>query len=364
VVFSSFVSSITQAMTLLRLHHARKVEQEQLMRTYFSEFRINRGLAARCKFFMLQHTRLAKKRIKESEIPCMQLLPKAIREELRHEALMPFLKTHPFFNFYMELCPVGMRHVCARATDEVSMLPLEEMFWHGQSVNRMFFVRIGMVSYCHRGHKTLPLEVTAGNWACEETLWSKASLVDGPFTAAYAGCELITVLPSEFQSIAKAHPGPLRFCASYAEVFIKEFNSASKNTECEDLLFNSPQTIKKIVREASGDKDGDGWSNVNRRFTGTRGLKSALWLANKKNRATLVRSYSTPIETKVDPVHNVNVIPSRDPTARSPRVTFDKGFSSKTQTKEFLIETSSKDFSTADTSGSNSPGIRRTIHIG
>ncbi|CAK0862028.1 unnamed protein product, partial [Prorocentrum cordatum] len=249
VVFSSFVSSITQAMTLLRSYHARKVEQELLMRTYFSEFRIPRELAARCKFFLLQHERLANKRIKESDIPCMHLLPKAIREELRYEALMPLLKAHPFFDFYMELCPVGMRHICVSATDEVSMLPLEELFWHGQSVNRMFFVRIGLVSYCHRDHSTLPLEVRAGQWACEETLWSKACLVDGPFKAASAGCELITVLPAEFQSIAKLHPGPLRFCASYAEAFIKEFNSASKNAECDDLLFNNPRTIMRIVRD-------------------------------------------------------------------------------------------------------------------
>jgi hypothetical protein len=337
VVFSSFVSSITQAMTLLRSYHARKVEQELLMRTYFSEFRIPRELAARCKFFLLQHQRLANKRIKESEISCMHLLPKAIREELRYEALMPLLKANPFFDFYMELCPVGMRHICVSATDEVSMLPLEELFWHGQNVNRMLFVRIGLLSYCHRDHSVLPLEVRAGQWACEETLWSKVSLVDGPFRAASAGCELITVLPAEFQSIAKLHPGPLRFCAGYAEAFIKEFNSASKNAECEDLLFNNPRRIMKVVRDASGGEDV--WTRFNRLSSGLK--ERTQWLGSKKSRATIVRAYSTPVLAKEDPVHVAGISPSR--------------WSVDSAVGEFLAANSA--------SSPCSPGGRRTVHI-
>ncbi|CAK0910814.1 unnamed protein product [Prorocentrum cordatum] len=266
VIFSSFVSSITQAMALLRSTHARKAEQEIIMRNVsdFSEYCIPRELAARCKHFLLQHQRMANKRIKDTEMPCMKLLPKAIREELRYEAFTPLLKAHPFFDFYMQACPVGMRQICASATDEVSMLPLEEMFWDGQSVNRMFFVRVGLVSYCHRDHRTSPLDVRQGQWACEEALWSKVALVDGPFRAGSAGCELLTVLPAEFQSIAMAHPGALRFCVGYADAFIQKFNMASKRAECDDLLFNQHDTIMDMVEDACiGD---DAWGKLNRRF--------------------------------------------------------------------------------------------------
>lgn len=251
------------------------------MRKYFREFSIPRDLAARCKHFMLQHQRLANKHIKGSEIPCMNLLPKPIREELRYEAFMPWLKAHPFFDVYMELCPVGMRQICVGATDEVSMLPLEELFWKGQIVNRMFFVRIGLLYYCHRDHAKLPLEVRPGQWACEETLWSKVSLVDGPFRAASAGCELITVLPTEFQSVTKLHPGPLRFCAGYAEAFIKRFNSASKDEGCDDLLFNNQGTITGLVDDSRGGEDI--WSKLNKRFRGG---------AKRNSVKKLVRTYT------------------------------------------------------------------------
>jgi hypothetical protein len=206
---------------------------------------------------------MANKRIKDSEMPCMLFLPKAIREELRYEAFMPWLKAHPFFDFYMQACPVGMRQICASATDEVSMLPLEEIFWDGQSVNRMFFVRIGLVSYCHRDHRISPLDVRQGQWACEETLWSKVARLDGPFRAASAGCELITVLPAEFQSIVMVHPGALRFCVGYAEAFIEGFNSASKSAECEDLLFNQYDTVVAMVEDSSVGEDT--WGKLNQR---------------------------------------------------------------------------------------------------
>jgi len=326
VVFSSFVSSITQAMTLLRSTHARRVEQEQLMRKYFNEFCIPRELAARCKYFLLQHQRMANKRVRESEIPSMLLLPKAIREELRFEAFMPWLRTHPFFEFFMELCPVGMRQICASATDEVSMLPLEELYWHGQSVNRMFFVRVGRVSYCHRDAKLLPLEVRAGQWACEETLWSKVSVVEGPFTAASAGCELITVLPAEFHAIAKLHPGPLRFCVGYAEAFIRGFNNASKNVDCEDLLFNIPDTLVSIIRQACGGDDT--LDNPLRNLLGgAKRLKTArasfwrmgstlgaskaqtLWRAGSMK--PLARAYTTALTNEEDPVEDAKSSPSR-----------------------------------------------------
>jgi len=286
VVFSSFVSSITQAMTLLRLTHARKAEQDLLMRRYFSEFRIPRELAARCKHFMLQHQRMSTKRIKESEIPCMVLLPKPIREELRYQAFMPWLTSHPFFNTYMELCPEGMRQMCIKATDEVSMLPLEDLFWNGQSVNRMLFVRVGLLSYCHRDHITSPLEVKVGEWACEETLWSKVSLVDGPFKAASTGCELITVQPADFRSIAKVNPGPLRFCVGYAEAFVKGFNDASTDAECQDLLFNDTGTIMAILQDACVAEDI--WSKLKSRFREG---------AKRNSVRQFVRAYSRPLAT-------------------------------------------------------------------
>jgi len=250
VFFSSFVSSITHAMTSLRMIHSRKLEQEMFMAKYFSEFRISRELASRCRHFIKQHQKMAQKRMKGTDIPGCNSLPKFIIEDLRCEALIPFLRAHPFFDFYAVICPVGMRQICCLATDEVSMLPLEQMFWGGQPVNRMLFVRVGSVFYKDDNTDIDTLQVKVGEWACEETLWSKVSLVSRPLTASTLGCELITILPSEFQMLARIHPWPLRFCVSYASVFIKSFNGASRDPDYRNLFFNDSLESSNMVMEA------------------------------------------------------------------------------------------------------------------
>ncbi|CAK0824235.1 unnamed protein product, partial [Prorocentrum cordatum] len=94
------------------------------------------------------------------------------------------------------------------------------------------------------------LQVKVGEWACEETLWSKVSLLSRPLTASTLGCELITILPSEFQMLTRIHPPALRFCVSYASVFIKSFNCASKDPNYRNLLFNDFQETSNMVMEA------------------------------------------------------------------------------------------------------------------
>merc|ERR1711920_1001345 len=258
VIFSTFVSSITHAMTHLRMVHARQIEQNMFITRYFREFGIPRVLAARCRHFLQQHQRMALKRIKASDIPCREVLPKCVVEDVRVEALLPWLKAHPFFDFYSAICPVGMRQVCCRAIEEVSMLPEEEIYWSGQPVNRMFFVRAGSVSYIVEDPDMPLFKVREGQWACEETLWSKVSLLDAPFTASTFGCELIMLLPAEFQAITMLHADTVAFCISYAKVFIEAFNSASKDTACQNLLFNSYNSGLQLVFDACARMEAPG----------------------------------------------------------------------------------------------------------
>ncbi|CAK0824236.1 unnamed protein product, partial [Prorocentrum cordatum] len=173
---------------------------------------------------------------------------------------------HIFICVYLFVCVLGPLHARGRASraprcapaqgrplrggQEVSMLPQEQMFWGGQPVNRMLFVRVGSVFYKDDHTDIETLQVKVGEWACEETLWSKVSLLSRPLTASTLGCELITILPSEFQMLTRIHPPALRFCVSYASVFIKSFNCASKDPNYRNLLFNDFQETSNMVMEA------------------------------------------------------------------------------------------------------------------
>merc|ERR1719487_2184569 len=128
VVFSSFVSSITQAMTHLRTIREREIKQEFMIRKFFSTYHIPRELAGRVKYFIRQHNMLRGKHIKTSDVGAFQLLPGTIQHDLREEAFLPFLCAHPLFRCLTQLSPLVMRDVCSKAVEELTFVPMEDVF--------------------------------------------------------------------------------------------------------------------------------------------------------------------------------------------------------------------------------------------
>ena len=95
-------------------------------------------------------------------MPCKQILPSFLIDDLRCGAPMPTLRRRPCFDFYEELCHVSLEQIFWKATDEVTVLPPEQIFWSSQIVNRMFVVRAGSVSYTDESTVMPTLEVKSG----------------------------------------------------------------------------------------------------------------------------------------------------------------------------------------------------------
>ena len=95
-------------------------------------------------------------------MPCKQILTLFLIDDLRCGAPMPTLRRRPCFDFYEELCPVGLQQIFWKATDEVTVLPPEQIFWASQIVNRMFVVRAEPVSYTGESTFIPTLEVKSG----------------------------------------------------------------------------------------------------------------------------------------------------------------------------------------------------------
>ena len=61
--------------------------------------------------------------MKGSDMPCKQILPSFLIDDLRCGAPMPTLRRRPCFDFYEELCHVSLKQIFCKATDEGTMLP-------------------------------------------------------------------------------------------------------------------------------------------------------------------------------------------------------------------------------------------------
>jgi len=251
VTFSSFVSSITSAMTHIRNINARKMEQDSAIRRYFHDHKISHELAGRVWHFIRQNRMASVRRTKESEVPALNLLPQRIRQELAKESCMPILVGHALFERYSRMESEVMVRLCSSAIREKSMLTGEELF-AGGDVKEMFFVVSGAMEYLETQANGLDVRFTVptGGWACEVALWAAHAEIDGPFLAAAGGSELMLIHSSEFQTVVKGQIESTALLASYAELFVREFNNASKEEELGNPLFNNPDMVYNLTQLA------------------------------------------------------------------------------------------------------------------
>lgn len=108
-IFSSFVSSITNAMTRLRNLNGDSLEKATVLRKYLKENRIPAEVCNRV-FSWLQYTEdTSKNRIHEPQVAIFPTLPAILQTELHHAIYKPLLDKHPWFYRFAESHSDGMR---------------------------------------------------------------------------------------------------------------------------------------------------------------------------------------------------------------------------------------------------------------
>lgn len=251
VTFSSFVSSITSAMTHLRNINARETEQDTLIRRYFNDNKVSKELAGRVWHFLRRGKTRRGHRLKESDVPGLKVLPGWIRQELRLEVFVPILVLHPLFQAFYDLDEEAMAAVTDTAIREASHKSGEELCSTNMEPKDMFFVLHGSVEYrlgdLGRRHDL----VGPGDWACEAALWAAPGLkLQAPFVAGDHGCEVVYVNGAEFQRVASSCVTSRGFLARYACLFVELFNELSQDPDCTDTLVNSKAHFPVMVTKS------------------------------------------------------------------------------------------------------------------
>lgn len=297
VTFSSFVSSITGAMTHLRNVNAKQAEQEASIRRYFGINKISKDLASQVWQFRRLNKASSKKRMKEAEIPALKFLPRHVREQLRFEVYSPILQWHPLFAKYADVCPAAFWEICSYAISERQLLAGEELQELNDQVNFMLFVCYGVLEYHTaefeilqsarrtRRNKTtfMPsssekklsapqkliltsvsevishtkpsskhdpakeLRVVQGQWACEIALWSTMGRTAAPMLGGDHGCELVLLHADRFQNSVQKHRTGSEMMASYGGIFVRRFNNAHEDAEFSNLLFNDDAAARDMI---------------------------------------------------------------------------------------------------------------------
>lgn len=272
VTFSTFVSSITNAMTHLRNIDAKKMEEDAALRRYLGEHAITHALVNRVLHF-LQERQVQKGRLvrtKEVDVELFKTLPDSLKNELRVETFQPSIKIHPFFHNYGVLEPQALRQICRTAMAEVSLTIREELFGDGGKVPAMLFLNEGRLRYqFHGDEENVSVIINKGQWACEAALWAASAELHSPLVAECT-CELALFTSAEFIVCAKRFPQTLSVVVRYAELFMEEVQKEAAKHRWLSMLCNDFDQIQDIVYfafseysrlRADADEDPDDFDN-------------------------------------------------------------------------------------------------------
>lgn len=217
VSFSTFISSITNAMTTLRRLNAERSKQSDSIRRYIADNRVSLELGNRITTYLRTHNYMAKKRIHEADIQIFKVLPESLRLQLHWEVYMPLLTTHPFFHHLTISEEQGMVQICHTAMRETHLATCQELFSVGQNCTRMHFLISGMSEYSPAARNAKSIEVNEGAWFSEACLWVRWTHRGN--LHAVIPCEIVSLDSARFRRTMAFQVYVLGACCAYARMY-------------------------------------------------------------------------------------------------------------------------------------------------
>lgn len=234
VVFSTFVSSITNAMTNLRRINNERSQQQVFIRRYVTENQLSMELGNKITAFVRTHNFMAKRRVHEEDVQVFKVLPETLRLTLHWEVYSDKLTPHPLFYHTKEVNEETLFEICHKSMTEVSVATGIELFCFGHTATKVYFMQSGVIEYHHEQHDSMVQVVEAKaegssirQWLCEVVLWVKWT--HRGRVSAVAPCEIVALDAQSFRKIVSRSTHVLRGCCVYAQSYQKRILEASRD---------------------------------------------------------------------------------------------------------------------------------------
>ncbi|CAE8626473.1 unnamed protein product [Polarella glacialis] len=268
VTFSSFVSSITNAMNYLRLLNSSQEKNFATLGRYFSSHNISLSLRLRVRRYLRHLLSEKQKLIHEKDVELLSHLPGALLQEVHMEVYVPDMKVHPT----MEVIDIRYRHsiqrVCTSAVTHVIFSRGDMMFTQSDNAEKMVILKTGSVEYMRNGAESIEA-VKEGDWLCEGALWTMWTTRGE--AQAITECLAVAINAVGFVEEASKNEAARSFIATYAALFVKYINSLRKDdlTDLQDEGFDARRanvvaglavSVNSEGKAAKDDDDSDSFS--------------------------------------------------------------------------------------------------------
>jgi len=273
IVFSSFVSSITSAMTQLRQLNSGIDKGFVMLRRYLRVRRTTPDLTVRIVRCVEHRLSARKGEVPESDVALLQHLSKPLQMELLSHILAPVMTKHPFFRRYAEVDPVAMQRLCLGAVQRVSLSTGDTLFTESCIGDQMFFVRSGKLRYhpssyfpsgvqggparmrtsssLRRSRACRPVQeciCEEGEWFCESSLW--CTWAHWGTMVALRMSEVLAVDAKAFACVTALHHFLAASSLRYGSAFVERLNEVGQDGPLRDICQFWPEDIDQMAEQA------------------------------------------------------------------------------------------------------------------
>jgi hypothetical protein len=229
LVFSMFVSSLTNSMRTLQNLSSKDAHQLWLLRKFFRQNEVSRDLARRIMRYVNLVLLPQQERVQQKDVEMLTQLSSHLRVELSTELHMPSLTIHPFFDWFSKKSLPVMRQLCCLASKRTSLSRGDVLFGAGQRASEMFFPVAGQLAYTPQREGCQETLLSKGQWCCEAVLW--CPWVYHGTLRAKIECELISLEAEKFRKVVTEHFIHLCFAQTYGLAFVQCLNDAAKSAD-------------------------------------------------------------------------------------------------------------------------------------
>ncbi|CAE8656789.1 unnamed protein product [Polarella glacialis] len=261
IVFSSFVSAVTNASNALRAVKVDRIRQETIMHQFIGNKQVSAGLWYRIQAFIVSQGLNDRIMIKEKDIPMFLEIPEGMRVELHKELYMPIVTSAPFMIAGASLDNEVLVKLAHNVIDESHVQARKDVFVPGSDCSHCYFTRSGNMLYYSDLTDSAAVPLQKDQWLSEVVLWSPwkhtGLLVTQTFT------EFILLEADKFVDIVTQEGGQMYvYLRMLGLVLLASMDDSDDNGEfCTDLGVGEQamnQLAERSMRFADLEKKGQG----------------------------------------------------------------------------------------------------------
>jgi hypothetical protein len=231
IVFSSFVSSVTNSMALLFGRNSQDTHQQWVLRKYLKQNNITMDLTVRVNRYISFVLEARRNSIQHRDVEFLHLLSGPLLHDVLFEMYSQHLLAHPFLAVLGRQMPTVLRKLCSCevVVKDVSLSRGDVLFSPGATCTAMYIVASGLLSYMAQQQRTdspgggaSHCLLHGGNWCSEAVLWTPWHH-RGKMRAKHDS-EVIAIDAAKFREVLTQEYQDMPFPKIYGGAFVKALN--------------------------------------------------------------------------------------------------------------------------------------------